>query len=75
MSDPTEYTPSMEHVRYAYERSYDGPIAELERFFAEHDRQVSERVHDDTVTVMSELMPRGHTWVVPVNPHRKAVDE
>jgi len=88
MSDPTEYTPTTEEVLSSYPLSdadktaYPGLAWEktitregFDRWLVEHVRQVSERVHEDTVTVMAGLMPRGHTWLVPVNPYRKAVDE
>jgi hypothetical protein len=45
--------------------------AEFDRWLAEHDRKVAERVHDETVQVMDGLMPRGSTYVVPVNTYAK----
>ena len=81
MSNPTEYTPTDAVVRghYAWKSesieaasSYLVGGERFDRWLVEHVRQVSERVHEDTVTVMAGLMPRGHTWLVPVNPYRKA---
>jgi hypothetical protein len=42
----------------------------FDAWLAEHDRQVAERVHDETVQVMDGLMPRGRTYDVAVNPYR-----
>jgi len=82
MSDPMEYTPTTEEVRdyfafgdfHGWSERVPERYELFDRIMAEHNRKVSERVHEDTVTLMAGLMPRGHTWLVPVNPYRKAVD-